>query len=146
MSHFKWASLLTSLQDHCIEKISQTFHGNELFHPEAFSGCAAPEERLLPYWGCSSLKHPCDHWGAGLHCRSAALANASQPRGLTSGNICSKFLKHQTWKRTITMSTHSLRLTLSAVLSQQELLMFSHIQGGVIKLFAAMWGCFYKQF
>lgn len=145
-SPFKGASLLTSLQDHCIGKIFQTFYGSELFHHETFSGHDVLEERLLTYWGHSSLKHSCDNWGAALCCGSAALANPSQPRGSTSENIRNNFLKCQIWKRTITMSTYSLRLTLSEVLFQQGPLMFCPIQGTVITLSAAVGDFFISSF
>lgn len=107
MSH--WSELHYSL--HC-NTTALTRHSKHSMEINSFIFIlkhfhAAPEERSLTYWGCSSLKHSCDNWGAGLHSRSAAVANASQPRGLTSENICSNFLKCQVWKRTITMSTYN---------------------------------------
>lgn len=71
----------------------------------------------------------------------------SQPaKGLTPENICNNFLKCHIWKRTITMSTYSLRLTLSEVLFQQGPLMFCPIQGTVITLSAAVGDFFISSF
>lgn len=67
-------------------------------------------------------------------------------KGLTSQNTCNNFVKCQIWKRTITMSTYSPRLTFSQVLFQQGLLMFCHTQGRAIKSAAALGGCFMSSF